>query len=128
MKITAINHKLLRYSLVFILFFIWGCTTEKGVFHNEMNNQLRVYTEKNELVFITSNSKFHSAFILYDLSLDINSKEKIIRVTAKQGLKKEHKEKFSFDLSKLKISDIQDYRILWINPDNSNVNLQLEKK
>ena len=97
------------------------------VISDKMNKTVVVKYEKNKLVLYTGNSKDHSAYLIYDVTAKADKSKKELHISAWQAPKKENKDRFEIDIQKLGISDIQDYKIIWLDPDGKSTNLQLEK-
>ncbi|HBX53582.1 MAG: hypothetical protein A2275_06520 [Bacteroidetes bacterium RIFOXYA12_FULL_35_11] len=117
----------MKYVITIIVVFAISCTSKKGVFYSEMNKTVVVKYEKNKLVLYTGNSKDHSAYLIYDVTAKADKSKKELHISAWQAPKKENKDRFEIDIQKLGISDIQDYKIIWLDPDGKSTNLQLEK-
>lgn len=115
-------------NLLFVLcVFFLSCTAKKGVFYEELSNVLIVKYEKAMLVIQTGNLKNHAAYLVYDIHVKADYSTKQLLLTGFQKQKKENKDRFEIDLNKLGIKNIQDYKIIWVDPDGKNTNLQLQK-
>lgn len=117
----------MRSFVFFLAIIAFACSTKKGVFYSEMSSVLVVKYEKNKLVLHTGNSKDHSAYLVYDVSAKPDNQKKELYIKAWQAPKKENKDRFEIDLQKLGINNVQDYKIIWVDPDGKFINLQLEK-
>ncbi len=117
----------MKFILPVLIFLAFACTPKKGVFYSEMNKTVVVKYEKNKLVLFTGNSKEHSAYLIYDVTAKADKAKKELVISAWQAPKKENKDRFEIELNKMGINNIQDYKIIWLDPDGKATNLQLEK-
>lgn len=107
--------------------FLFACTVKKGVFYDEMSNILVAKYQNGKLVLHTGNSKNHSAYLIYDVQAKADNSNKVLFITAFQALKKDNKDNFEIDLKKIGVTNIQEYKIIWVDPDGKNINIQLQK-
>jgi hypothetical protein len=104
-----------------------ACSSKKGVFYDEMYKVLVVSYENNKLILHTGNSKDHSAFLICEIKTSVDKVKKELHITGFQAIGEEHKDRFEIDLKSLGIENIQEYQIIWVDPDQKQINLQLQK-
>ncbi|MBI5218433.1 MAG: hypothetical protein HY958_05835 [Bacteroidia bacterium] len=117
----------MRHILIILLISLSACSAKKGVFYEEMNKTLAVKSDGNKLILYTGNSKNFSAYFIYEIKTKVDKTKKELCITAFHATHKDNKDKFEIDLKQLGIENIQEYKIIWVDPDGKNINLQLEK-
>lgn len=117
----------MKNAIIILTLLFFGCSTKKGVFYDEMSKSLSVKFSNDKLILQTGNSKTHSAYLIYEVKAKADITKKELYITGMQAIHKDYKDRFEIDLKKLGITNIQDYKIIWIDPDKKQTNLQLEK-
>lgn len=129
MKVIVFHHKriFMKNYLIISCIFLISCTAKKGVSYDEMSNVLVAKYKDGKLILHTGNSKNHSAYLIYDVQAKADNTNKTLFLTAFQAPKKENKDHFEIDLKKLGVINITEYKIIWVDPDGKNTNVQLQK-
>lgn len=126
-KTLNLQKKTMKNIYILSLAILFSCTAKKGVFYDEISNVLVAKYINGMLVLKTGNSKTFSAYLIYDVKAKADIPKKKITITAYQAQKKDNNDRFEIDLKKLGVTNIQEYEIIWVDPDGKNINIQLQK-
>ena len=117
----------MKTMLIILSLFVIGCSTQQGVFYSDMYNFMNVKFSHDKLLLQTGNSKTNSAYLISAVRAKADAAKKELYLTGLQASRKDFKDKFEIDLKKLGISNIQDYKIIWVDPDHKYTNLPLAR-
>ena len=115
--------------LLLLLTLLISCKlTTDGVYYNELPKPPKLFIDKQTLVVKLDNSKWNNQFSIYKLKTKTKEAKKIIYLKAYQGINKPYKNDFFIKLSTLVKDDISKYKLIWIDPDDNEVEIFINAK
>ncbi len=122
---------LLNLIRIIPIMLLGACSIgNKEVSYSEMSAPPKLNLQDGRLIIEAENSKVNSALVINRIDAKVLNDQKELKLSAIQGMMSGNKETgmkhFEIDLSEHQITNLEGWKIYWIDPDGTKTKLEIE--